>query len=108
MIFQKYIVEIRYEPDPAFLDKRGELTKKLLSNDFKNWLVQDNRIDLVSKHGNLFASFSNMGFTLNEKKDLEKFIDRFDEMLKLIGDVPPVRWGVRILTIKASAKTFPK
>lgn len=106
MTLQKFSVEIRYVPDPSFLDNRGILTKKLISKEFQNWLVLDNRIELTNKDGRIFATYANIGFTTFNKEKLDNYIDTLDEILKHLGDIPPIRWGVRIQQLTPSKSQF--
>jgi len=106
MTIQKLITEIRYVPDPSFLDNRGNLAKKLVNNDFKNWLILDNNIQVANKDGKVFASYANLGFSTSSKDKLDVFINELDEILKFLGDLPPVRWGVRVQELIPSRAKF--
>jgi hypothetical protein len=106
MTNQRLIAEIRYVPNPSFLDNRGTLVKKLINDDFKNWVILENNIQITNKEGNVFASYANLGFSTSNKKKLDVFINEFDEILKYLGDLPPLRWGVRIQHLVPSKVSF--
>ncbi len=98
--------EIRYVPDPSFIDNRGSFVKKLIENGFKDWRLDENRIEIRNPNGLIFISYSNLGFSTLKKSELSKFSEKFDQVLKIIGDIPPVRWGARLVTLTPSQKSF--
>ena len=102
---QRYIVEIRYLPDPSFLDKRGSIAKQITSEEFKDWLILENTIELRNDSGKMFITYERVGFSTTDT-DLEKYINKLEQILKILGDLPPVRWGVRAYLVSPSKKQF--
>ncbi len=103
---QKFVVELRFLPKPQFIDIRGQVAAAMASEKFNEWLVSKDRVDVSGEDGLIFASYTNLGFITLDKENLELCIERLDEALKLLGDLPPLRWGVRIYTISQSNKKF--
>lgn len=105
---KKYTTEIRFVPDPIILDKRGDIVKHLLSRNFKDWAIDTNRVQITNKDGFIFVSYNNLGFITSNEDKLDEFVDSFDEALKFLGDLPPIRWGFRIMAIEQSDGGYPK
>jgi hypothetical protein len=106
MLQQKFVVEIRFIPKPQFIDIRGQVAAAMASEKFSEWLVSKDRVDVSGNDGLVFASYTNLGFITLKRENIEMCIERLDEALKLFGDLPPIRWGVRIYTISQSNKKF--
>ncbi len=105
---QKFVFEMRFVPDPSFLDTKGTLTKKLINKNFQKWIVADNTVQMTGTNGNVFISYSNLGFTTSKIEEVDIYVQEIDEVLKFYGDIPPLRWGVRIQKLFPSDKDFLK
>lgn len=106
-MLQKFVCEIRFVPNPKFLDIRGEIASAMSNDKLKQWKISKDRVDVSGKEGVAFASYSNLGFITLEEKNIDDCIKSIDEAIKILGDLPPVRWGVRIYSISPSRKKFP-
>lgn len=93
-------------PNPQFLDARGEVASSLLSDEFSQWIVSKDRVEVRAEKAMVFASHFNIGFITFEKERIPECLNRMDEGLKLLGDLPPARWGVRIFSLIPSKKAF--
>ncbi len=85
----EFIFEVRYEPSPIILDKRGmwakELTKKL---NLPHWTITDNRIDVYDLLGppdnateRCFISFRNAGWTSKTNKNHNTFLENCSRLI---------------------------
>lgn len=106
MISQKYITEIRFIPNPQIIDMRGKIASQLVSDEFKQWLITKDRVEIRNKNDVVFVSHMNLGFLALKKEIVNSSIDRVDEALKLLGDLQPVRWGFRVFSLLPSKKSF--
>lgn len=103
---QKFVTEIRFIPKPLFLDIRGQITTAMASEKFDQWKIDADRTEVFSDDGLIFASYKNIGFITLQDQNIELCIERMDEAIKIMGDLPPLRWGVRIYTIIPTQKKF--
>jgi hypothetical protein len=83
----KYVIEIRFKPDPRFLDKRGEIAAKLTGPRalFQGWRISPNRIDFTTpRDQNLtaFFSFSNLGLVSASPNKVENFTKSAENWLR--------------------------
>ncbi len=61
----KHVLEVRYKPDPRFLDRRGEIAGIISRQQFDQWNIGSNRIEFASKKHlgiGAFFSYRNLGF----------------------------------------------
>jgi hypothetical protein len=84
-IFSKHVVEIRYKPNPRFLDKRGEIAESLSGSFFDQWNISNNRIDFSSKTNEnitAFISFRNLGIFTNHPNTVDFFKEKAKDFIK--------------------------
>lgn len=103
---QKFVTEIRFVPQPQFIDIRGKVVAAISSEKFSEWRVSKDRVDVGGEEGLIFASYTNCGFITLKKDNIEVCLERIDEFLKIIDNFPPIRWGVRIYSITENNKKF--
>jgi hypothetical protein len=98
----KHILEIRYKPDPRFLDKRGSVAAQIADQDFNQWNISNDRIDFNNtKHPELsrFFSIRNLGVTSVYPATTQTFLDTSENYIKSAWPCFPAntitRLGVR-------------
>jgi hypothetical protein len=112
----KYIIEVRFKPDPTILDKRGKVASVLISNIFNHWSINNNRIDLTSeKYPGLlgFFSYRNLGIATSLPIDLKIIEEIAEDFIKNSWDYFPhdkiTRIGIKTQTLNqvdSFTKTF--
>jgi len=97
-----HVVEVRYKPNPTFLDKRGEIANSLIRKEFNHWNITANRIKFTNeKNKDVFAfiGFKNLGFSSNYPNKISYFLKNAQEFIKSAWDHFPsdkiTRVGVR-------------
>jgi hypothetical protein len=81
----RYVCEIRFKPDPKFLDKRGEMVSILSNETFPNWKILDNRVDFGNDKDlgvSAFSSFKNLGVTSRFPHDKNYFLNTTKDFIK--------------------------
>jgi len=81
-----HILEIRFQANPRFLDKKGNIAAQIISDsEFDHWNISNNRIDFnCLENPNLaaFFSFKNIGATSNSPVTSEAFLKATDVYIK--------------------------
>lgn len=103
---KKFLTEIRFTPNPQLIDSRGQLASLMISDEFRDWVISDNRIEVLSKEGKVFLSYRNAGFETTNQDEIPKLIEKLNESLRLFENYPPIRWGVRIFSYEQKKQTF--
>jgi len=111
----KYLFEIKFNPLPSFLDKRGSAAEQFLDTLFDSWRIDKNRIDLVSSSNKkvaCFVSYRNFGFVSETPNTKDFFIDKSTDFIKKVWNIIPpnryLRFGVRTTEYIPSKITFQK
>jgi hypothetical protein len=98
----KHVVEVRFKPNAAILDKRGQIAESLTVKQFDFWSISDNRIDFVNKdckHISGFLSFRNAGFSSVYPMTVEYFVENAKDFIQrawiFFGTNEVIRIGVR-------------
>ena len=83
----EHIFEIRYKPNPEFLDYRGIYVKGV-SNllGLTHWKIDENRVDLSDEMSNIkaFVSFRNFGISINESCDKNYFPNQANKLVRYL------------------------
>lgn len=100
----KYIFEVRFIPNPRFLDIRGEVTKHILSfsTSVSQWKIDTNRIDISDDLNtkNIYVSYKAIGFSTQDKQDIEPFLRAVESVISnYFYDAVPTRFGVRTVSL---------
>ncbi len=112
-----HLVEIRFKPNPRFLDNRGFIADQIVENSvFNHWIISENRIDFSSNKNlglSAFFSFRNLGVTSNYPATKKEFLNITEEYIKSVWEHfitnSIVRIGVRSVYLIESenlTKTF--
>lgn len=83
----EHILEVRYKPNPEFLDYRGSYTKgisNLLS--LNHWKIDNNRVDIYNDDNSLraFISFRNFGLIIQNSYDKNYFPNQANKFVRYI------------------------
>jgi hypothetical protein len=118
-IVSDHILEIRFEPMGAFLEKRGEVADAVKENgQFKHWSITSNRVDFWNEEKREddpesgFISFRNCGYQVHNPPTRNYFPERAGRFLKSVEEnarikIPPVsRIGVRARFLCGSVLGF--
>lgn len=83
-IITKHVLEIRYEANPNFLDKRGIIAASLSPKIFTHWRISENKIELFNPDSqiNAFFSYRNIGLSNIYPETTEEFILKSKEFIK--------------------------
>ena len=110
---KKFLFELRFDPLPTILDKRGEIANLLLKPPFTTWNIGANRIDISSKDNRsigMFVTYHNFGLAAESPNDEKTFSDETKRLIKELWTIIPptryVRMGIRINTYIPSKKNF--
>jgi hypothetical protein len=102
----KHFLEIRFQPLPSILDKRGAITEALLNEIFDVWIVDQNRINIAStsnKNISCYVSYANYGLISETPTTSELFIEQAQELIKKLWTIIPPsrtqRFGLRTYQI---------
>lgn len=109
----KHFLEVRFQPLPTILDKRGMVTETLLSELFDFWNINQNRIDIVStgnKNISAYVTYANYGLISESPNTSELFIEQAQELIKKIWTIIPsnrtLRVGIRTFHYFSEKKSF--
>ena len=81
----KHILEVRFQPVPSILDKKGAITESLLNDVFDTWVVNPTRIDILSttnKNITSFVTYSNYGLVSETPNSSDLFLEKAQELIK--------------------------
>ncbi len=81
----KHLVEVRFKPSAAFLDKRGQIAESMTGKLFDFWSISDTRIDFENKdckHISGFLSFRNAGFSSVYPMTVEYFVENAKDFIQ--------------------------
>jgi hypothetical protein len=81
----EHTVEIRYTPNPAVLDLRGDLATSVKEHmSLTEWQIGENRVDVFSKDQTMrvFVSFRNMGAAIRNTPNKDFFSDQAIKFLR--------------------------
>jgi len=83
-IITKHVLEIRYEPNPGFLDRRGGIASSLSPKIFRHWRISENQIELFNPDSqiNAFFSYKNIGLSNIYPETTEEFISTSKDLIK--------------------------
>src|SRR6266849_3623341 len=103
---KRHFLEVRFQPLPSILDKRGAITEALLDEVFDFWIVNPNRIDISSttnKNITGYVSYANYGLISETPNTSELFIEKAQELIKNLWTIVPssrtLRFGLRTYQI---------
>ena len=112
----KHIFEVRYKPNPSFLDKRGSITAQIIGGRFDNWSISNNKIDFVNSKTNevsAFFSYANFGVITIPPVTKDDFLSISEEFIKsawqFFDTSTITRMGVRsifLVQVKDFTKLF--
>lgn len=98
----KYVVEIRFTPDPRILDKRGEIAENISNNFLEEWKISSNKIEFTSKENEsalAYFSYKNFALVSDYPNDKNFFLDKSEQLIKSSWQYFPtnkiIRLGVR-------------
>ncbi len=102
----KHILEVRFQPVPSILDKKGAITESLLNDVFDTWVVNPTRIDILSttnKNITSFVTYSNYGLVSETPNSSDLFLEKAQELIKKLWIITPssriLRFGLRTYQI---------
>jgi len=105
MHISEHIVEIRYKPNPQFLDYRGSFSTGLANElNLPHWRIDSNRIDVFNDQNSVkgFVSFNNLGLVIQDSCNRDFFSNQANKLIKYVLSQKPfvdplsvVRIGVR-------------
>ncbi|MFH1728434.1 MAG: hypothetical protein ABIA04_08450 [Pseudomonadota bacterium] len=107
----EHILEIRYEPNPLILDKRGEWADKISKElKFPEWRVTNNRIDVFDNNTTFrgFIGFRNAGFTAQDTSSKSVFKDHSSKFIKFIFDLETFSEKLHIQRMKSILSIVPQ
>lgn len=100
----KYLLEIRFDPSPFILDKRGAIAEAISNQcKFTGWEISNNRIDFYDADRKItaFLSYRNLGIAIPESDDGELDPELAKDFIKSVWTYFPsdkiIRFGVRSL-----------
>jgi hypothetical protein len=76
LVENQFILEVRYNPNPRILDRRGQWAEELLNHlNLTQWQINENRIDVYTEKKDLraFVSFKSMGMIIYDSPSREHF-----------------------------------
>lgn len=88
----EHILEIRYKPNPEFLDYRGIYVNGISSLlGLTQWKIDDNRVDLSDEINVIkaFVSFRNFGISINESCDKNYFPNQANKFVNYLLNQKP-------------------
>lgn len=88
----EHILEIRYKPNPQFLDYRGtfsEAVAQLLG--LNHWRIDENRVDVFNDNKTTkgFVSYNNFGLVIQDSYDKNYFPNQANKLIKYVLSQKP-------------------
>lgn len=112
-VVSKYVLEIRFLPLPSILDKRGDITEKLLDEFFDAWTVNPTRLDVASRENKnigAYVTYANFGLASESPNKSDLFIEKSQSLIRKLWTIIPMsrtqRFGIRAFQISPYGKTF--
>lgn len=109
----KHILEIRFQPLPSILDKRGTITESLLNDVLDTWAINPTRIDILSttnKYITSFVTYSNYGLVSETPNTSDLFIEKAQQLIKDLWTIIPLsrsqRFGLRTYQISPEKRSM--
>ena len=96
------ILEIRYTPNPSFLDYRGTFAQAIAELlNLENWQINENRIDIFNneKITRAFVSYKNLGLIIHNSPEKGYFSDQATKFVKYVFSQKPFEVPIHILRI---------